>query len=269
MEQALAAILQGNVGRLPVSLLVAPYRRTGALLCRFPSRLRPIIEGQLAAHYPNITAKRADEGDLNAPPDWRTWSIDLRLRPDIFPIRRYSQFEDPLNRNTTDPLTSILAAVSAARTDTIRPMIDITLRPARAGHVKHARKVLRHLASPFLRSHPRIAHFYAVAATGPAGPLRLLSRLLGSVFYLREEPVPAPQLATSPSRTHDREEDLVAASDKLGRHLFEASIRLTVCGPPDQGERASSSLLHLAGAFAQFTTPRTSAFCASRIRVSA
>jgi len=28
MEQALAAILQENVGRLPVSLLATPYRRT-------------------------------------------------------------------------------------------------------------------------------------------------------------------------------------------------------------------------------------------------
>jgi hypothetical protein len=97
----------------------------------------------------------------------------------------------------------------------------------------------------------------------------VLSHVFGLILRIREEPVPAPQLATSPSRTHDREEDLVAASDKLGRHLFEAHIRLTVAASQDQRKRASAAMRHLAGAFAQFTTPRTSAFSASRVSVEA
>ena len=51
-----------------------------------------------------------------APADGQaTWSADLHLRPDLFPIRRYPQFEDLLNRNVSDPLTAIFAAIAPNR----------------------------------------------------------------------------------------------------------------------------------------------------------
>ena len=40
---------------------------------------------------------------------------ELRLRPDIFPIRRYPQFDDLLNRSASDPLTGIFAALAPDR----------------------------------------------------------------------------------------------------------------------------------------------------------
>jgi hypothetical protein len=73
-------------------------------------------------------------------------------------------------------------------------------------------------------------------------------------------------LAASTARTHDREEDLAAAADKLGRHLFEVSIRLTVLAPHTDAGKSRSLLRAMAGTFAQFTVPRMAAFRSSRVR---
>ena len=78
-----------------------------------------------------------------------TWSAEFHLRPDVFPIRRYAQFEDLLNRNISDPLTAIFAALAPNRHATAR--VDITIRPAAKRRMKQARKLLRKLASPFFR----------------------------------------------------------------------------------------------------------------------
>ena len=75
-----------------------------------------------------------------------------------------------------------------------------------------------------------------------------------------------PSLTTSPAHTHDREEDLQAAADKLGRHLFEAHIRLTISAFPKDAARAKLQLRQMAGAFGQFTVPRMVKFCAAPAR---
>ncbi len=266
MEQALATIHQANRRRLPISFLFGSLRNMGTLLCRFPPPLAPVVEGQIGAHYPNITIERVTDETPSPPQPSETWYTGLWLHPDIFPIRRYSQFEDPLNRNTTDPLGGILAAFSTGRNNDVRQIVEIIARPARPRRGKHARRELRHLASPFFRSPPTLARLYARTATSRLRLSRLLGRVFGSLIHFREEAAPTPQLATSPSRTHDREEDIVAASDKLGRHLFEVHIRLVASAPPGQGDRARACLFQLVGAFGQFDLSRAATFHASRIR---
>jgi hypothetical protein len=269
MEQALAAIHQANHRRVPISFCFGQFRDTATLLCRFPNRLAAVVEGQIGAHYPNVTIERIPDETSQPrqqPQASQTWCADLWLHPDIFPIRRYSQFEDPINRNTTDPMGGILAALNTRRNDVIRPLVEIIARPAWPRRVKWARKVLRHLASPFYRCHPTLARRYVAAATSRFRLPRPIAGAFGFFVRLREEPTPTPQLATSPGRTHDREEDLVAASDKLGRHLFEVHIRLAVSAPPGQEDRARGRLLQLVGAFGQFAMPRTATFAVGGIR---
>jgi len=67
---------------------------------------------------------------------------------------------------------------------------------------------------------------------------------------------------------HDREDDLRAASDKLGRILFETSIRLTVYGPAQAAPQALRRLREMAGAFRPFSVPRLASFQATRVRRS-
>ena len=60
----------------------------------------------------------------------RPYSIDLVLVPDLFPFRRYAQFEDALNRVTADPLMGILTTLSQLDREGFRGRIELVVCPA-------------------------------------------------------------------------------------------------------------------------------------------
>jgi hypothetical protein len=266
MEQALAAIHQANSGRVPLELLFARHARTVALFCRVPLGLLAAVSAQLAAHYPTATVARLPDSALVPPGDSSCWSAELRLTPDLFPIRRYPQFDDLLNRNASDPLTAIFASLTADPDGRTAPSIVLTVRPAAARRVRATRRALQRLSRPFFRSHPHLTHLYAVGCTSRSAFLRILTRLFGALCGRPADFAMPVHLTTTPARAHDREEDLQAASDKLARHLFEVHVQLLVHAPPAAARRARSLLTQMAGAFGQFTLPRMARFRLSRIR---
>jgi hypothetical protein len=67
---------------------------------------------------------------------------------------------------------------------------------------------------------------------------------------------------------HEREDDVQAATDKLGRHLFDVRLRLLMSAPVRRRDEAHTHLLHLVGALGQFTLPRLAAFEPSTVRAS-
>ncbi len=265
-EQALAAIHQANPRRLPMELGFARYQKNVTLFVRSPPELVGTTASQLAAHYPAATMSRLADDALAGPPDSPTWSAELRLTPDLFPIRRYPQFDDTLNRNVSDPLTAIFATLASDIGDDAHPAIVLTVRPASGHRVRRARAAVARLASPFFRTHPRLTRLYALGCTNRWALIRVLARVLGGVACSHGRPAgPTSPFATS-SRTHDREEDLQAAADKLGRHLFEVHIRLAVSAAPKDAARTNLQLRQMAGAFGQFTVPRMAKFHVSAVR---
>jgi len=266
MEQALAAIHQANHRRLAVSLEFARHAESSVLSLRFPSTLRAIVEGQVFAQYPDCSIERVRHEDGKLSSDHRYWSVALRASPDVFPLRRYQQFEDSLNRVTSDPVSAILTTMGRTNHDQIRGRVEIILRPARLRLRSRARKTLERLATPFFRSHHRLAHAYAILAMSRWLPIRLAGWLLGRCG--RRAEAHFEQLSTSSARLHDREADLQAASDKLGKLLFEVQIRLIVTAPATDELLARSKLSEIAGAFGQFSLPRLASFHLSRVRRS-
>lgn len=261
MEQALAAIHQANPHRLPLTLAFGSHGNSVSLSCRFPEELCATVEGQLYAQYPDCKIDRIrDEPEKPAV----AWAAELHLHPDIFPIRRYGQFEDPLNRITADPLTAILMTLAQSRKSPIAGCVEITLRPAAASRRRRAVKCHHQLSSLFFRTHHRLAHLYAHLATSNHRSVRMAGWVLGYIGRPRDGHDHARSLETSGSRLHEREEDLQAAGDKLGRLLFEASIRLIVTGPAEAEDQAKKKLREMAGAFGQFSH-RQAAFHMSRI----
>ncbi|MGE0533454.1 MAG: type IV secretory system conjugative DNA transfer family protein [Pirellulales bacterium] len=71
-------------------------------------------------------------------------------------------------------------------------------------------------------------------------------------------------LTVSASRLHDREEDLQAAADKLGRHLFEARLTVSISFPTAREKEAARRLPELVGSLGHFNSPRTACFVAGR-----
>jgi hypothetical protein len=264
MDQALAAIHQANPHRLPVCLELGYCGDSISLACQFPPELRAIIEGQLLAQYPECSLRSLTE-DEPLSTDRCLWITELRLYPDLFPIRRYGQFEDALNRLTADPLTALLTTLARGQRGALSPRVEIILWRARPARRRRAIRCLQNLALPFFRAHHRLAHLYLHLALAKNPLLRM-----GAWFLSRLAPHPTPHqgetLHTSTSHAHEREEDLQAAADKLNKQLFEAQIRLIVSGPPAAGGAATAKLREIAGAFGIFSVPRLGAFHTTTIR---
>lgn len=261
LEPVLAALHQSNTGRLPFALAFAHTGENVSLQIRVPPELASILRSQLYAQYPDCHLEEIPEKSLFPPPGSGTWQARLFLQPDLFPLRRYSQFEDLLNRQSADPIAAILSTLVPRGKQLSVPRIEIIVRPAPAARTRRATKALRKLATI---SSPRLRLLYANHASSPKVRDRLFCFLVALLAGRRGAPTHSP-LETSTTRAHDREEDLQAAADKLGRPLFETRIVLSISGPREGASKANQKLREMAGSFGQFRN-RQAALYFSRTR---
>ncbi|MSR59508.1 MAG: hypothetical protein EXS05_18010 [Planctomycetaceae bacterium] len=259
MERALAAIHQANRDGLPISLEYGTQSGRVGLFLRFAEPIRELVTGPIVANYPNcsIVSAKSEEGSTDA---GSAWYADLLLTPEIFPILRHAQFEDLLNGTFADPITNILRA---NRVDSeLNCRVEITIAPASPRRRRTATRATQRLNREFFRHHHELAHYYAAHIT------RRRTWLLAWLLGVIARGTPAAHrtaLDTSSSRAHDREEDLQAASEKIGGHLFETHIRLIVQGPQNRERDALDRLHQMAGAFGSFTKSRLAMFHIGRI----
>ncbi|MGE0536198.1 MAG: type IV secretory system conjugative DNA transfer family protein [Pirellulales bacterium] len=213
---------------------------------------------QFHANYPECVLDVLASDELTIPSDHTTLATELVLVPELFPLRRYVQFEDALNRVTADPLSGVLATLAQFGRDGIIGQIELVIRPASTRRTQRAQRCLERLNHPFFRARRPLAELYAESAMSRNVLRRLLARLL-SVPARRDAAASTrgDLLNVTSSRLHDREEDLQAASDKLGRLLFEASLQLRVAVPTARKKEAAMRLDELVGALGQFQSPRT------------
>ncbi len=257
-EQALAAIHQANAKRLPLVLEYGCHAGRVGLFCRVPPSLKATIAGQLAAAYPDCRLCRHPDDALDPPKGHQAWTVELRLRPGLFPIRPYAEYDDLLLRTTADPLTAILTALTPDRRDLIAAKAELTVSPTRPSRRRRAQRILNRLGRPFFRRHPRLASAYADLAVNRW--LWSLACLLGLIAILsrregKKDDVP-----------RDYEDNLRSATDKIGRHLFSTRLQLIASGPPGSAHKARAKLDVMAGAFGQFTLPGRATFRHSRVR---
>lgn len=258
-EQAFAALHQANTHRLPLRLIFGLHDGAVGLFIAGPNILQSLVEGQLYANYPDCILDRLSV-ELLSPPDAVTVTSDVVLAPDLFPFRRYAQFEDSLNRVTADPLMGILTTLSLLDRDGFQGRIELVVCPAGHRRPAQAHRCLHRLNHSFFRSKPRLSKFYARAAMSPHVWRRILGRIISLPARRPSDKPGHSSLSVSASRLHEREEDLQAASDKLGRLLFEGRLRVSVSAPHWKHQELSQRLQELAGSLGHFNSPRTAAF---------
>ncbi|HUY90474.1 MAG TPA: type IV secretion system DNA-binding domain-containing protein [Pirellulales bacterium] len=254
MEKALAAIHQANHKCLPFRLEYASQGGRVALFVECASVIESIVLAPIIANYPNCSLTTSEARDP-CPPGWQTWAARLQLVPEIYPILRHAQFEDLLNGAFADPINGILRAIQPE--DSLLSRIEIVAVPAGPRRCRRAAKAVKRLDRAFFRSHHELARYYAEHITRGWG------RLPASILGLLAPQPPSPHhsaIDTSAGRLHDREDDLQAASDKIGGHLFDTSIRLVVCAPPQHARLALARLRQMAGAFGAFSAARLARF---------
>src|SRR3989339_1918666 len=111
----------------PLSFEIANVEKSIQFYVCVPKRFRKLIEQQIYAHYPDVEIMEAK--DYASFPVKKALALELTLiEPDIYPIKRYSQFEDKLLRVAIDPLSGITAALAQVPASG-RVAIQIVLRP--------------------------------------------------------------------------------------------------------------------------------------------
>jgi Helicase HerA, central domain len=263
MRSILAALHHASSKRMPISFIIGQHEQQVGLFCRFPGLLHGLIKRQFHAKYPDCTIALLEEDALDCPAGHETWLMTLHLRPDLFPILRYQQFEDVIHNEVDDPIGGVLQAVAPG----IQAMIELKVVPASSRRCKQAQSAVERLARPFFRNHRSLSRSYALAASSPKRWQRILVALFVRFFVWKGEErfVSDEELNKTSSRMHDNEKDLQAASVKLGQHLFEVELKLIVHAPADQQQVAIRKLHEMAAVLNKFTEPRLGLFQSSAI----
>lgn len=259
MEKALAATHQACRHGQEFSLEYGVADAKAGLFIRVPDQFAPLVIEPVVANYPHCSV--ASVQDEAIPDGFVTWSAQLTLVTDLFPILRHAQFEDVLNGEFADPINGILRAIKPDPELDCR--IEITATPAHRTLCQRSRRAVRLLDRAFFRSHRRLARHYARRITQVRG--RLIATILG--WVARQSAAPdRSSVETSASRLHDREDDLQSAAEKVGAHLFQTAIRVVVHAPPARRHDALDRLQQIAGAFGAFTKSRLAIFRLHRIQ---
>lgn len=256
MEKALASIHQTRQRRA-VGLIYGSYNGQIGIFIRCQLGDRDSILEPIIANYPQCSIVPIEEPtEIDGREEWH---LDIELKPELYPTLRFSQFEDALNHNFADPVSGLLRAILPD--DKFECRIELNVRRASHRRTHSARAVVRLLDRGFFRRHHSIASFYAWRATRPHG--WRVAWIIGMATWFTPHS-DSTTLETSSSRSHEREEDLQAASEKVGGHLFESTIRLTVFASQLDKQSAFARLNQMFGAFGAFTKSRLATFAATK-----
>jgi len=273
MESALAAF-HSLAGDEPLGLEMGYADGKVSLFVRTTENSASLIESQIYAQYPDTDIEFLMKDPFATKENEEVVSMDLTLdSPDIFPIKRHPQFDDLLSGANMDPIAGILSALARYPVPTMRGHVQIAIEPAPSKYRKRALRLLPLLGKGIAGLSPKYASFFASLALS-RGWKRLavfpLYMLLGGfrtwkVFAKIQAAVSEGKKgddssdATS-SRSHDKEDSVAAAKDKMNRLLFSCNLRLSVVVPKGHAADGRKKLMEMASAFRQFTLPQTNEF---------
>lgn len=200
--------------------------------------------------------------------------------PSIYPIKRYPQFEDKLTRLATEPLAGITATLSKLNATDEQAWIQITMEPLGDWWRKRGLKCLKIVSNGLFDS----VFWLNRLATNIYLARGFWKRFSYSPFYLlfwflrgfRMGDLPTggskrmddDELNEEVSRTHDREDPISAAVDKVTRLSFDTNIRIVYIPRPENRDLAELKLKEIAGSFKQFNLPNLNGFDIARINMN-
>jgi len=286
-----------------ISLEIASVKNVIQFFIWAPKRYKNVIESQIYAQYPDVeiqqvedyskdffnvfevappqkvTGKASDstdiveftpkasvlDGRLSASAMRSAFTAELKFGdPAVYPIKRYSQFEDKLTRLATEPLAGITATLSKLNATDEQAWIQITMEPVgtwwRHRGTKCLRIVNNGLFSRNFYLHKKATQIYLVRGFWKRLAYSPIYLLLWFFRGMKTLDLPGAKskdddLDEQVSRTHDREDPIGAAVDKISRITFDTSIRIVYLPRPENADLAEIKLKEIAGSFRQFNMP--------------
>lgn len=272
-----------------------------------PRKFKNVIESQIYAQYPDVEIEEVEDyakqnfsafqdkaeketlAELGGPtnpenlpvvykgqkPTDTRYAVTAELEfddPDVYPIKRYSQFEDKLTRLATEPLAGITATLSQLNATDEQAWIQITMEPVGDWWRKRGIRCLR-IVNNGLFNNIFWLHTFATNIYLTRGFFKRL--LLTPVFILfwilRAGRIGSLGMSTGAeleeetSRAHDREDPISAAVDKVTRLTFACNIRIVYIPRKENIDLAELKLNEIAGSFKQFNLPNLNGLVVGRL----
>jgi len=250
MEKALAAIHQSLTERERVTFAYAGNNGQVMLVVECRDSAAPLVRGPLLANYPEASIHEIspDESPLRDLPGWTKTVATIHLERSIYPILRHGQFEDLLARRYADPIESLLSAV--APDEHCRCRIEFSVARAARRRCQNAKEAVELLGRSFFLKHRRLAAYYVerIVRSRPG----MWAKIIGIIAAWSEPLDRFTSLETSATRTHEREADIQGAAEKIGGHLFDVRLTITVekmAGASDDSHQRVRSIFGALGAF--------------------
>ncbi len=290
MEPAVAALHTAATGKEGMCLEIglATDGKIG-LFVRGSEGAVSLAENQLYAQYPDIDVSQIGDDPFIPKDGEKIVSLDLGLAdPEVFPIKRHPQFDDLLTRANVDPIAGLTSALARYVVPGMRGHIQIVLKPLGGSYRRRAIRFLPLLKRGLAAESTRFAQVFTRVQMARGWKRILLipvSILLGgfrawpgfhkyfasplSLFSDNAEPshtMDPEEIRQASMRSHDREDPVAGAADKVNRLLFLCNVRLSVIAPAGEEAKALAKLTEIAGSFQQFTLPQSNGFKALKAR---
>ncbi|MCK9186897.1 type IV secretory system conjugative DNA transfer family protein [Candidatus Gracilibacteria bacterium] len=251
-----------------VSFEIANIGRSIRFFVALPKKLADLVEGQIYAQYPEAEIELVQDYAENFVHPENAVMAELKMKnSDIYPIKRYPQFEDRLSKVAVDPIAGITSSLVKLPDLNDQVWIQIVTMPLPDkwkniflkcvkildngifGHIESL-EILYAKAFITRKIWPKIAFF----------PLYFVFWLHGLLVNARGCRKADCSIEELTSKSHDRESNIDAAIDKVVRPLFDVSVRILYLPKRKNEEIAKVKIAEIIGAFKQFNFPHLNGF---------
>lgn len=261
-----------------VSFEIASINRIIKFYVAFPDKLRNLVEGQIYAQYPDVEIEDCLDYAYALKDTHNVVGTELKLsESDIFPIKRYSQFEDKLTRVAVDPIAGITSALVKFDDIEDQAWMQIVVTPLRDHWRIIFTKCVRIIKKGVLGNIESLGKAYARAFTTRKIWPKIVFFPVYFIFWVQGLLVTAgggiglamsdgshfssgDDIEELTSKAHERETNMDAAMDKVVRPIFECNIRIVYVPKNKNLNRAYVKIREIEGAFKQFNFPHLNGF---------
>lgn len=260
-----------------VSFEIANTARQIKFYIWFPTKLRNLVEGQIYAQYPNAEIEEVKDYTLSVGHTAKAVGAEIKFEdPEIFPIKRYSQFEDKLSRLPVDPIAGITATLAKLNSGEDQAWIQIVVSPLSMKWRIVYIKCLRIMTKGILGNIESLKKAYIRLFITRSWKQKLFMFPLYIYFWFRgitsglkhfsmsltgdSSDDDGSELREEMSARHEKETDVDAAMDKISKLLFESTIRVVYVPKTFDREFAKVKVREIAGSFKQFNIPHLNGF---------
>jgi len=274
----------------------------------FPPKYKNFIEGQIYAQYPDVEIHEVEDYSKIQPTEiaeneqevqqeglvplqnldqikkkskdfknvdfyQNIYGTELAFTdPDIYPTKRYVQFEDKITRTAVDPIAGVTATLAKLNDVDEQAWIQMVVRPLddkwrilftkcvkiiNKGVYANIEKLQKAYTRMFCTRNRiwRILFF----------PLYFIFWLQGlragsKISYSQDSHQTDDDMEDLTSKSHERESSTGAAMDKVVKLLYEGNIRILYLQKKKDPQTAKVKLREIAGSFKQFNIPQINGF---------